>query len=183
MTVKLAQFYKGWNLQAVFGDGKQWCPVCGSRNFTSYEPAGGLFCDQCGARFACRDTAGDPGLVVDCFPAGYDEHGIFKGRAVKFWIDPARGDNRGVAFWQVLKDCNGGLDDRAQWCASFKTMRHITAPVGTELFQFTSARIPELVQDRIEGLYRREQCERVFDDSYLIHTCIPLSGQTPVIAL
>ena len=102
MTVKSAQFYKGWDLQAVFGNGKQWCPVCGSRNFTAYEPAGGLFCDQCGARFACRDTAGDPGLVVDCFPAGYDEHGIFKGRAVKYWIDPARGGHRGLACDDIL---------------------------------------------------------------------------------
>lgn len=42
------------------------CPVCGAEEFVELVPAGGVWCAGCNARFSCRDTAGDPGLVVDC---------------------------------------------------------------------------------------------------------------------
>lgn len=42
------------------------CPVCEGTVFVSVEPCGGVWCDGCNAVFSCRDTAGDPGLVVDC---------------------------------------------------------------------------------------------------------------------
>src|SRR5262245_56940150 len=42
------------------------CPVCGGTEFTELVPAGGIWCNECNAEFSCRDTAGDPGLVIDC---------------------------------------------------------------------------------------------------------------------
>jgi hypothetical protein len=42
------------------------CPLCEHREFTSLGHAG-VYCDECNARFNVRDTAGDPGCVVDCF--------------------------------------------------------------------------------------------------------------------
>jgi hypothetical protein len=41
------------------------CPVCGGTEFTELVPAGGVWCDECNARFSCRYTGGDPGLVID----------------------------------------------------------------------------------------------------------------------
>lgn len=42
------------------------CPLCEGHNFTSIGHAA-VYCDECNARFNVRDTAGDPGCVVDCF--------------------------------------------------------------------------------------------------------------------
>lgn len=42
------------------------CPVCNGRNFTSVSMSG-VYCDDCNCKFRVRDTAGDPGCVVDCF--------------------------------------------------------------------------------------------------------------------
>lgn len=42
------------------------CPMCEHQEFTSVGHAG-VYCDNCNARFVVRDTAGDPGCVVDCF--------------------------------------------------------------------------------------------------------------------
>jgi len=42
------------------------CPLCCGNQFTSVDHAG-VYCDDCNARFLVRDTAGDPGCVVDCF--------------------------------------------------------------------------------------------------------------------
>ena len=41
------------------------CPLCHGNQFTSIDHAG-VYCDCCNARFVVRDTAGDPGCVVDC---------------------------------------------------------------------------------------------------------------------
>lgn len=42
------------------------CPLCGTADFTSVGHTG-VYCDLCNARFVIRDTAGDPGCVIDCF--------------------------------------------------------------------------------------------------------------------
>lgn len=41
------------------------CPVCDGKEFTSVSTSG-VYCDCCNAKFRVRDTAGDPGCVVDC---------------------------------------------------------------------------------------------------------------------
>ena len=137
--LKISYLESGWDLQSVFGDRQQWCPVCGSRDFVWSEPAGGLSCQICQAEFACRPTAGDPGLVVDCWPHGYDHQGAFKGRGVKFWLDPGRFHQQQISFWQVLKTCERGLEDRDHWCSSYKHEGHrfhIVEAVGVELYCF-----------------------------------------------
>lgn len=47
------------------------CPLCGCREFTSVNHAG-VYCDDCNCRFNVRDTAGDPGCVVDCYTTRED---------------------------------------------------------------------------------------------------------------
>ena len=42
------------------------CPLCDGNEFISIGQAG-VYCDECNAKFSVRDTAGDPGCVVDCF--------------------------------------------------------------------------------------------------------------------
>jgi hypothetical protein len=42
------------------------CPLCQTNQFVSVAHAG-VYCDECNARFCVRDTAGDPGCVVDCY--------------------------------------------------------------------------------------------------------------------
>lgn len=41
------------------------CPLCHGNKYTSLSHAG-VYCDCCNARFVVRDTAGDPGCVIDC---------------------------------------------------------------------------------------------------------------------
>lgn len=146
MGLTVSFLYEGWTMHTVFGDGGQWCPVCGSHEFVSIEPAGGLWCAGCRARFSCRSTAGDPGLVVDCHPSGYDHKGVFLNGGVKFWLDPRHFREQIVAFWQVLKECEGGLGDRNRWCSSALSGAgglHLTRPLGVELFQFDPYRVAE----------------------------------------
>jgi hypothetical protein len=42
------------------------CPLCGGKQFTSLDHTA-VYCDDCNAAFGVRQTAGDPGCVVDCF--------------------------------------------------------------------------------------------------------------------
>jgi len=93
--------YRHWTVEDIFGDDVMFCPVCGQSRFVKLEPGGGVWCKECNANFVIRHTAGDPGVVVDCFT----EH-------VRGYYVP-----EGSSFWQVLKDCDGGLDDRNRWCA------------------------------------------------------------------
>ena len=39
----------------------------------------------------------------------------------------------------------------------------------------------ELEIEHLDGYYFEEQCERVFDDCYFIHRCIPRTGETPAL--
>lgn len=110
-----------WTEFDLFGDGGQWCPVCGGRTFTWVRPFGEIFCDGCGARFSCRPTAGDPGLVVDCVPTEFTlSHFLL---------------SQPISFWQVLKECEAGLADRRTWCVQadggeFAGSLHQKQPVG-----------------------------------------------------
>ncbi len=90
-----------WTEWDLFGDGRQWCPVCGHRHFTWIRPCAGIWCDGCGALFQTRATAGDPGLVVDCIPTSFTR--------AHFDVPD------GALFGQVLKQCFGGLNDRSSW--------------------------------------------------------------------
>lgn len=41
------------------------CPVCGRKHFISINHTS-VYCEECDAQFSIRETAGDPGYVVDC---------------------------------------------------------------------------------------------------------------------
>jgi len=41
------------------------CPICKGNIFESIDHAG-VFCRRCNAKFRVRNTAGDPGCVIDC---------------------------------------------------------------------------------------------------------------------
>ena len=104
-----ARIHPPWSLSDLFDDG-QWCPICHGRAFTHTEGAG-LDCDQCGASFELRYTAGDPGVVIDCW-------GNAKGKYAAL----AAGIHGPLYyFWQVVKECEEGLDDRQRWCSNSGT--------------------------------------------------------------
>lgn len=44
------------------------CPLCNGKQFVSHDHSA-IWCDDCNAKFQTRDTAGDPGVVVDCWIA------------------------------------------------------------------------------------------------------------------
>lgn len=94
-----------WSLTDLFDDG-QWCPICHGRAFTHTEGAG-LTCDQCAAVFELRQTAGDPGVVIDCWgnPQG------------KYAATTTGIHGTIYYFWQVVKECEEGLADRKRWCS------------------------------------------------------------------
>lgn len=52
------------------------CPLCEGHEFTSIAHTG-VYCDQCNARFVVRDTAGDPGCIVDCFTAKDERANVY----------------------------------------------------------------------------------------------------------
>ncbi len=195
-----------WSLDEVFGPG-QWCPVCGGEQFVLVE--GRLpICTTCEARFELRDTAGDPGVVIDCWPTPDGKY------IIRDW--PA---GRPVHLYQVLKECEGGLADRDQWL----TVRGHGLerwwrgrPLGAETcvyrphdvawvlahrdwrrlapdqqraeqeYPFVHARQRQhegtLEQlGRPAGRYLRADAEEVFDDDgHLIHRCIPKAGSQPI---
>jgi hypothetical protein len=47
------------------------CPMCGHTQFVSFEHAE-VFCNHCFCDFTVRETAGDPGFVIDAFPKNYN---------------------------------------------------------------------------------------------------------------
>lgn len=54
------------------------CPLCRGTHFTTSEFAQ-VFCGDCGATFSVRQTAGDPGFVVDCnWPGGLHPDAIYQ---------------------------------------------------------------------------------------------------------
>ena len=197
MAIKIEKIYKEWGIDEVFGEG-QFCPVCHGTEFTHLEPAGGIYCNKCDATFSCRYTNGDPGLVVDCYPNGYTKNGKLEKNGVKYYIDPARFYSDQVSFWQVLKPCNGGLDDRKYWCTGSKAQLHHSlkeAPYGEELFFFNPRVLARkqgapihdffafttIEKEHPEGYYRREQCEEVYEDDHMwVHRCLPKAGEKPV---
>lgn len=108
------------------------CPVCGGKEFVELLPAGGVWCDRCNAKFMCRDTAGDPGLVVDCtvehvhrpWLADLEKliraHGtaVREGETVADVLDQRRyGAPLPVYFYQVCKEpqADGSWTDVRRW--------------------------------------------------------------------
>lgn len=142
--LNVVRFCKAWSLAAIFGDG-QWCPVCGGTDFTYYE-GDAVYCDRCNAKFALRMTGGDEGVVVDCYPEG-------DGSPVRvLW--PPRQPAQQPYFWQVLKTCEAGLDDRDNWCHNldftvngdpehdcYVEREKFPQGVGTEVFYYEPYRI------------------------------------------
>ena len=105
LTVK--RIHRPWSLDDLFDD-QQWCPVCKGNQFTNLEGAG-IWCDQCNAEFELRYTAGDPGVVIDCKPPDWTYYKITR----ETWTRQDR-----PHFWQVLKECDDGLDGRDLWCTN-----------------------------------------------------------------
>lgn len=99
------RIHQPWALDVLFDDG-QWCPICHNRAFT-YLEGSGITCNTCGAAFELRYTAGDPGVVIDCWG---DPNGKYAAQA------PAAHGTL-YYFWQVVKECEAGLDDRQRWCS------------------------------------------------------------------
>ena len=232
------RIHRAWSLEDIFGDG-QWCPYCHSVEFTHVEGSG-ITCDRCNAEFRLRMTAGDPGVVVDAIPAETKYVTVHQ----KLSIDRPRTQGR-CSCWQVLKECERGLDDRDRWCSPFKSevegrsgfyLTQSDPPLGKEIFCFQAYDVgkvlarekwlaetdagreaaalrakgvyeydwpkeitdahwsylwgtngmnkkmaKELEIEHLDGYYFEEQCERVFDDCYFIHRCIPRSGETPAL--
>lgn len=42
------------------------CPICMGNKYTSLSHSS-IYCDECNAKFTVRNTAGDPGCVIDCY--------------------------------------------------------------------------------------------------------------------
>lgn len=92
------------------------CPLCGSHDFTSVNHAG-VYCDNCNCRFNVRDTAGDPGCVVDCYTTqdqgGYTYAPCYECRQ----CDPEYPKQHGRFDWQDLTcplNLNHGLMTRVE---------------------------------------------------------------------
>ena len=232
------RIHRAWSLEDIFGDG-QWCPYCHGTEFTHVEGSD-ITCDRCDAEFQLRMTAGDPGVVVDAIPAETKYVTVYQTLAYK-----SIRSQMSCACWQVLKECERGLDDRDHWCSPFKSevgdhsdfyLTQSDPPLGREVFRFstydvgkvlarekwlaetgagkraselraqgvcehdwpkeiTNARwsylwgkegwnkkmAEELKTEHLDGYYFEEQCERVFDDCYFIHRCIPRTGETPAL--
>ena len=101
------RIHRAWSLDDLFDD-QQWCPVCKGNEFTNLE-GDGVYCDQCESGFSLRYTAGDPGVVINCKAPDWTYYQITR----KTWTHQER-----PHFWQVLKECNDGLDGRDLWCTN-----------------------------------------------------------------
>lgn len=133
--LKTERIHGDWSLEDIFGDG-QWCPVCGGEEFTHIEGYG-ITCDECESEFKLRMTAGDAGVVVDCLPQERGKYIIQR---------PVLHGKNGPHFYQVLKECEAGLDDRDNWHTNldladlgeyrFLTLYRKDGPVGKELFRY-----------------------------------------------
>jgi hypothetical protein len=131
------RIHHDWSLEDIFGDG-QWCPVCLGKEFTHVEGEG-ITCDRCGSKFELRMTAGDPGVVVDCLPS---QRKYIIQRSVLF----GNGEDKKPYFYQVLKQCERGLDDRETWITNldikdlgeyrFMHIRQDDGAMGQEIFYF-----------------------------------------------
>lgn len=212
MGLKIYKLHNSWTLKQLFSDG-QWCPVCGWEGFSAEIPAGGVGCTNCGATFSCRGMA-DPGLVIDCFPKGYVNGRIDKNdhADIKYLLPEPDADCKfGISFWQVLKDCDGGLDGRSHWCSTipkrFYVSRSNGGPAGKELFFYNPYELAEFIlaaksitEDKPQypniqqieeyakdfqgekGYYTRNQCYKVFkQDAYWVHRCIPNEHEKPLL--
>lgn len=99
------------------------CPVCGGHAFTEIK-WGGVWCDVCNAQFKVRNTAGDPGSVVDCFVDGlataYERAMVKRGLFVKRDTYPWNGHAAGVYFYKIMKDPreDGSSGDESTWILS-----------------------------------------------------------------
>lgn len=85
------------------------CPICGGTEFGSAEMTG-VWCPKCGTCFEARDTAGDPGFVVD---ATFED--VETSRAI-YLLPPGRG----LIATLVLKDSDDPreMDTRDCHCDS-----------------------------------------------------------------
>lgn len=190
-----------WTIEDLFSEG-QWCPVCGSEKFVAQLPFGEVYCAQCDAAFSCRHTTGDPGVVIDCDPAGYKDGVLDTSMGGYKYLLPFIKEP--IALYQVLKPCNSGLDDRDHWCCPSNGSMYLTknkGPIGKEVFRFDKFERARdvLHQQKVEcptfeeiekvantlnfedGYYTEKQCQKVFrDDCYWVHRCIPLEGAKPI---
>jgi len=107
--LKTDRIHREWSLENIFGDG-QWCPFCHGEEFIHVE-GDGIYCTECSAEFGVRMTAGDAGVVVDAF-SGESNYTI---RHRGFVLDNVVMSRGSSACWQVLKECEEGLNDRAHW--------------------------------------------------------------------
>jgi hypothetical protein len=192
-----------WTLQELFSDG-QWCPVCGKDKFTALEPFGGVWCDECGATFEIGQLSADPGVAITCKPENYPQ-GIHNGRPVLYYIDPKYFYENKVVFWQILKDCDGGLDNRNRWCANKTDMRVYkkNGHLGIKVARFDALLIarhklqkqkdqfyvPELEllklkndlsKKHTDGYYKMEDVDEIVDHHLTINLCIPKVGAKPI---
>jgi hypothetical protein len=128
--LKTRYIHRYWSVEDLFGDEIMFCPVCGKSEFVKLEPNGSVWCSECNCFFTVRDTAGDEGVVIDCHLDHVE--GYFLPEGQKF------------SFWQVVKDCNEGLNDRKRWCADLGGSRDHDftrdKAVGVKKFYCTSCR-------------------------------------------
>lgn len=139
----IQRFHSEWSLDALFDD-DQWCPICLGHEFLYTEGDEGVFCKTCEARFVVRPTAGDPGVVIDCWA---DPTGRYAALPGQKGVLPQ--DNL-YYFWQVLKTCEDGLGDRVRWCSHaarysfYYTLANAQAgPIFAQVYQFYPLHVVE----------------------------------------
>lgn len=135
--------HREWSLEALFDD-DQWCPVCLGHDFIYTEGDKGVYCKVCEARFVVRPTAGDPGVVIDCWGDPMGRHAALPGQK------PTLPTDHIYYFWQVLKTCEDGLGDRVRWCSHtarynlYYTLAKAQAdPIFAQVYQFYPLHVVE----------------------------------------
>lgn len=87
------------------------CPICQGNSFVSHDHSA-VWCDGCNAKFQTRDTAGDPGVVIDCWIASDERAYVYA---------PSHeckccGLKKGIFDWQdktcTTEKCNGEIMER-----------------------------------------------------------------------
>jgi hypothetical protein len=153
----ISRYHSAWSLADLFND-DQWCPVCHGNQFSQIE--GSLVgCNGCGAEFELRMTAGDPGVAIDCFPDPKGKYvACLPGCDINSWKQTSHDEWERKSyrlkrispyyFWQVIKECESGLDDRQRWCSELAGYHSYckTDPLGfEEVFYFDPNHIADLL--------------------------------------
>jgi len=84
------------------------CPICKGGKFVSHDHSA-VWCDGCNAKFQTRDTAGDPGVVVDCWIASDERAYVY---APLYECDKCKVE-RGLFEWQD-KTCPSNMNHQME---------------------------------------------------------------------